>query len=170
GDAGLGISALDASFILQFLVGLHDLTPDQQLACDTSGNGTLSALDAAFILQFLVSLIPNLPVTQSCGSDWTFIPVPNAAPNQVLTQPALAVGNCQGGSIAFEPLVGNATNQDFLALLFGDCSGNWQPPAGVGAAALAPRSLRAPTLRVELPSRTRGRRVGFPVVVDAAGG
>src|SRR5262249_39439343 len=69
GDAGLGISALDASFILQFLVGLHDLTPDQQLACDTSGNGTLSALDAAFILQFLVSLIPNLPVTQSCGSD-----------------------------------------------------------------------------------------------------
>jgi hypothetical protein len=31
------------------------------------------------------------------------------------------------GRIAFDPLVGFAADQDFIAVLFGDCTGNWMP-------------------------------------------
>src|SRR5262249_2527844 len=169
GGTGMGISALDASYILQFLVGLRSLSSEQQLACDTSGNGTLSALDAAYILQYLVGLIPHLPVTQSCGSDWEFLPVPAATANQVLIEPAPAGASCQLGAIALEPLVSDAANQDFLALLFGDCTGNWQPPANPTGAALVARSLSRATVRLGSPSRERGR-VRYPVLVEAIGG
>jgi hypothetical protein len=85
------------------------------------------------ILQYKVGLISGFPVAQACGSEWAFAPVPAAAANQTLTQPS-AVGTCQPGAITFAPLQGSATSQDFLGVLFGDCTGNWQPSSGGGAA------------------------------------
>ena len=49
--------------------------------------------------------------------------------NQVVTSPSLSPGNCLWGTIGYEPLTESASNQDFSAALFGDCSGNWQSTA-----------------------------------------
>jgi hypothetical protein len=133
-DLDGGVSALDAAYILQVLVGKRSFNDYQNLACDVSGNGALSALDASRILQFLVGKISRFPVADTCGSDWAFVPVPAPAANQSLIQPLVSTGTCQPGAIEFNPLSGQANGQDFVAVLFGDCTGNWQPAAGGGAA------------------------------------
>ena len=128
GAAGTGISTLDASFAMQAVVGLRQFTEHQRLACDVTGDGTVSALDAARILQLVAGLREQLPAAETCGSDWVFVPDPASAPNQHLLPPQISPG-CQMGAIAFEPLAPPIDQQDFLAILLGDCTGNWQAPA-----------------------------------------
>jgi hypothetical protein len=132
GDLGRGISAMDAAYVLQTVVKLRSLTPEQQRACDVTGDGTISALDAALILQYTVGLITSFPVAQACGSDWLFQPTPAASSNQRIIEPQVAWGSCQPGGISWTPLVNSAAGQDFSAILFGDCTGNWEP-GGTGA-------------------------------------
>ncbi len=55
------ISAFDASLILQYLVGLTDLTGSQRQAADVMGTGTVTAMDASYILQFVVGNISGFP-------------------------------------------------------------------------------------------------------------
>lgn len=128
GDQGAGISAVDATYALEHVVGLRQLDAQQLLACDVTGDGSVSSLDAARILQFIVGMMDRFPVATSCGSDWAFVPDPSSAPNQRLVPPQMGPG-CQAGAIAWEPLETPVEGQDFLAVLFGDCTGNWQPPA-----------------------------------------
>ena len=134
GDRGAALSALDAVYALQSVLGLRTLSAAQRLACDVSGNGAVSAFDAVLILRLKLGLIARFPVAQVCGSDWAFIPNPASAPNQSLVEPAIMAGSCQAGAITFNPLSAVAANQDFSAVLFGDCTGNWQPATGAAAA------------------------------------
>ncbi len=129
GDENGGISALDAAWALQSVAGLRTLDGEQRLACDVTGNGMISTLDATLILQQRVNLISRFPVAQACASDWLFVPMPAAAANQHLVQPQnmAMVNSCQPGAIEYAPLAGNVTDQDFAAVLVGDCTGNWQP-------------------------------------------
>jgi hypothetical protein len=127
GGRGAGVSALDASFVLQHVAGSRQLDADGRLACDVTGNGGLSALDATRILQHTVGLQPQLPAAQACGSDWLFVPLSGGQP------PVLTDGDCQPGAITLASVPTDVTGQDFRALLIGDCTGNWQPP-GSGAA------------------------------------
>ena len=166
GGGGTAISALDAVYALQAAVGLRQLDFEQRLACDTSGNGTVSALDVVYLLQYVVGLIPRFPVAQTCGSDWAFLPVPAETANQYLIQPQMAPATCQHGAIVLEPLVTNATRQDFSAVLFGDCTGNWQPSTNGTAAAFASQSPA--TMRLGVVHRGRGGRVRFPLQVESA--
>ena len=122
------VSALDAVYVLQYAVGMRTLTPEQQLACDVSGNGTLGAFDAALILQYAVGLLDQFPVSTACGSDWAFIPQGSGGTNVQRSGPLIRSGYCQGGEVTFDPLTATMHNEDFLAVRFGDCSGNWQPP------------------------------------------
>ena len=162
-DQGAGISTLDAVYILQALAGTLTLTPEQQLACDVTGNGTLSTLDAVRILQFKVGSITSFDVALSCGSDWAFIPVPAPTPNQLLSVPQMTTGTCQAGSITLQPLAGQAGNQDFTAVLFGDCTGNWQPSI---SAAIARRA--GPAVVSVGHARHRGAQVLVPLVVEGS--
>lgn len=125
GGADSGVSALDAAYALQATVGLRTFTAAQSLACDVSGNGTVSAYDASLILQYRVGLIAAFPVAAACGGDWIFVPSAAVAQNQRIVQPQVAAGTCQAGGIAYEPLIADAAAQDFLAIAFGDCTGNW---------------------------------------------
>lgn len=125
GDVGAPPTSLDAVYVLQAAVGLRTLSAAQSFACDVDGDGTVTALDAALILQYAVGSITSFPAAQLCGSNWAFIPVPQAAPNQLLIQPQLRAASCQAGAIDFQPLVAGADNQDFSAVLFGDCTGSW---------------------------------------------
>ena len=133
GSTGGAISPLDAAWVLQAVVGLRSLSAEQLLACDVTGNGSASALDATFILQRTVGLLDRLPVAESCDSDWAFIPEPAPAPGQTLIQPRPGSQGCTPGGIAYATVAGTLAAQDFAALVFGDCTGNWRPPAAASA-------------------------------------
>jgi len=107
GGQGTAITAMDAVFVLEAAVGQRTLTPNQRMACDVTGNGQVSALDAVTILRYVIGQIPKLPVSQTSGSAWGFAPA----------------------TLSFAPLQTDLANQDITAVLFGDCTGNWQPPA-----------------------------------------
>lgn len=158
------ITALDAAWVLQAVAGLRSFDANQRLAGDVTGNGSLSALDATRILQRQVGLLSRFAVADQCNSDWIFVPVPGAAANQRLVQPLVSTGSCRHGAIALEPLVGDPVQQDFLSILFGDCTGNWVPPA---AAAFRAKAAPGPySLRVRVPHYGRGGVLRVPLVVD----
>jgi Tol biopolymer transport system component len=98
-----GITALDASLISQFLVGVGTLSENQQIAGEVSGNGTLTSFDAALIAQYVVSL-PNTGLTGT----WRFSPASR-----------------------FYETVGNMMNEDYSAILMGEVSGNWIAGTGL---------------------------------------
>ena len=138
GDFDGGINAFDLVYAIEAAAGVRKLTAAQQLACDVSGNGKVTAVDVALILDHILRGT-RFPVALQCGSDWVFVPSPATAPNQQVIQPRIASGSCQPGAVTFDPLVASASNQDFTAILFGDCTGNWQPAgAATGGGASAP--------------------------------
>lgn len=125
GDLGAAISTLDAVYILQSIAGTRTLTPEQQLAADTTGNGTVSVLDAVMILQLKAGLIKQFPVATACGSDWAFVPRPAQGTG---VQPKAGNDQCQRGAITVQPSLSTpADGEDFDAVVFGDLTGNWQP-------------------------------------------
>src|SRR5262249_12587287 len=161
GDSRSAVSALDAAYVLQAVGGTRTLDALESMACDVTANGTLSTLDATRILQFAVGMMDQLPAATACGSDWLFVPTPLvvlAGPQ--LRQPTLAAGICQPGAILYDPLTADVAQQNFTALLIGDCTGNWSPSPG--AAALRKRAA-APRAWLGAPRRRQGRRWLVPV-------
>jgi hypothetical protein len=167
GDFGSGVSALDAAYVLQAVTGRRQLNEYQQLACDVTGNGALSSLDAARILQFMVGIVDRLPVAEACGSDWLFVPDAAQVENQQLVAPMIGGGDCQQGAIHLQALTGIAHGQDFKAILFGDCTGNWTMPAP-GAARTAARTGAARILAGSL-RRSGNGRAWVPIYVRTTG-
>ena len=55
------VTAHDAALVLQSVVGLKDLSPDELKAADVTNDGSVTALDAALILQYSVGLITKFP-------------------------------------------------------------------------------------------------------------
>lgn len=68
-DLNLGITAMDAQEVLDFVVGMNDLGETQKTHADVSGNGDVSALDASQIMQFTVGAIDCFPVESDCNVD-----------------------------------------------------------------------------------------------------
>jgi hypothetical protein len=125
----MAVDPFDASLNAQHVVGLITLTANQSLAADVTGNGSLTSFDSAKIAQFSVGTITQLPVAVTNGSDWTFVPAPQAEPNQTTVNPVPQWA--QQGRIEYSPIVESAENQDFHAILYGDVSGNWTGVCGV---------------------------------------
>jgi hypothetical protein len=164
GDENSAVSSLDAAFVLQAAIGLRTLSSQQKLACDVTGNGTSSALDAARILQLVVGALQRFPVAESCGSDWIFVPAPAQAENQVVIEPHIETGTCELGGISLNPLVSAVYGQDFHGVLFGDCTGNWQPGTG-SALRIANTKGKGATVHVRRPRKTRTGGVKLQVTV-----
>jgi glucose/arabinose dehydrogenase len=127
GGGNLGVSTLDATWILEHIASLRPFSPAQTTACDVTGDGTCSTLDASLILQLVATVIPRFPAATRCDSDWLFRPLPMPAPNQSGANPVLTTTSCQMGRITFSPLADSASGQNFIAVLLGDVTGNWQP-------------------------------------------
>ena len=125
GDLGNAINIQDAVAILQSVVGALTLNAQQDMACDVNGDGTVDNVDAVLIMQYTVGNLTRFPAASLCGSDWIFVPVPSAAGNESVTQPLISGGTCQPGSITFDPISAEAANQDFEAILIGDCNLSW---------------------------------------------
>ena len=99
-----GISAADASTVLQYLIGLASLNAIQQAAADVTGNSTISAFDAAQIARHAVAL----PDTFLTGS-WKFIP----------------------SSRSYENVPSDITGENYTGILMGEVTGNWAPQASL---------------------------------------
>ena len=171
-----GVSSLDAARVLRVVAGLDTFTPLQMLACDVTGDGTLSPLDASRILQFSAGLMTKFPAAQACGSDWLFYPTAAQVPGQQINLPSLASGACQQGNILLQGLNATASNQNFSAILFGDCTGNWTPSGGgtshfKAAAAASVSGASAPassvTVRVGTLRNAGHNKVRLPVYVQS---
>jgi len=62
------VSALDAQYVLGYLVGFYGFSELQMLLADVTGSGTVSPLDAAYILKRVVGLIEKFPAEEWCGA------------------------------------------------------------------------------------------------------
>jgi len=91
--------------------------------------------------------------------------VATPATGRRLITPLLTSSTCRRGAIAYEPLAGDQTQQDFLGILFGDCTGNWAPPGGAALSALAPGG--APDVRLRVSRRTADGLIRVPIAVDS---
>jgi len=163
GGVGGAVSALDASYVLQSVVGMRTPTTHERLAGDVSGNGTLSALDASLILQRSVGLITQFPVAATCGSDWVFDPGMVANAGMQVVHPQMTPGACQPGAVQYQPLAADADAQDFSAIAFGDVTGNWSGSPGGAAAGAVAAGVRL-TRIAAAPGRVR-----VALVVDVVG-
>lgn len=130
-----GVSSLDATWIQEFKVGSRLLSANQRLAADTTGDGSVSSLDATRIQEWRTGALVRLPVAQSCGSDWAFVPVPAPQGDPTPVPPAAWPAPCVRGAVAYASLPSGASGQDFEAILYGDVTGNWTPAGGGAAAA-----------------------------------
>jgi hypothetical protein len=164
-DFGAGVTPLDAAYVLQAVANLRMLDASQRLACDVTGDGQLSALDAARILQFSVGTLSRLPVGDACGSDWSFVPAPSAQQGSVI-DPSVGPGTCHDGKIMLEGLSDEAPDQDFRAVLFGDCTGNWDSTGSVSIGRAVTSSARTPRVRLGRPV-IKGTGVQLAVYVRA---
>lgn len=160
GDVGVAISALDAAYALQAVVGSRDLSPHQRLACDATGDGTVTPLDASRLLQRTLGAISSLPVVDRCGSDWLM--VPSSVPGGVATPPSISLAGCSPGSLSLPVVDSDRTDIAFDAVLLGDCSGGWQSSIAANAQA----SMFGRRARVRLGRlRVRGDVAELPVYV-----
>jgi hypothetical protein len=100
-----GISAYDASLVLQHTVHSITLTGYAAQAADVNKTNTITPMDAVYILQKSVDLI-TLPFP-GASVIWEFDPAERS----------------------YLPLSSDHTNQDFTAILLGDVSGNWNGSA-----------------------------------------
>jgi hypothetical protein len=125
GDVNFAVTGVDAVRVLERVAGLETFTPEQRLACDVTGNGTVSALDATRILQFNADLLARFEVANACQSDWLFLPMPGSGGSA--EAPVIGGGMCTPGGIDVPGLSGPTPAQNFTAILFGDCTGNWMP-------------------------------------------
>lgn len=103
-----GITAYDASLVLQAAAGLRTLNTAERAAADVNCNGAVSSMDAVYILQNSAGLL-ELPFP-GAGQTWVFMPE----------------------SRAYPLINANVTGAQFTAVLLGDVSGNWAPPPPQG--------------------------------------
>lgn len=178
------ITSFDAALVAQHVVGNIVLNARQKLAADVTANGSLSSLDAARIAMFRVGLIDQFRMGDDCGTDWVFVPDPAPVANQTTQLPSTLVVTdppptvCVFGEIGYNPLASDAANQDFIAILTGDVSGNWIPPAELGMVAPQAsgpgmeRSLRRHAARLRVGERAgrTGDLVTVPVTLHGAHG
>ncbi len=106
------VSSLDASLILQHVVGIDTLDALETFYGDVSQNGQLSALDASFVLQYVVGLIDHLPyITEdnlSMSGDFTMDDI-DAIPGRTIEIPIRIINdeNIFGfrGTLNYDPSV-----------------------------------------------------------------
>ncbi|MDX1390564.1 MAG: hypothetical protein R3344_15350, partial [Acidobacteriota bacterium] len=72
---------------------------------------------------------------------------------------------CQPGGIALDPLVEVAHDQDFMAVLFGDCTGNWKASQTAFARRDRNRDARLVAGRA---ARKRGGMLAVPIYVRSS--
>jgi hypothetical protein len=174
------ITAFDAALVAQHVAGLITLNARQQIAADANGTGMILANDASQIARFDVGSLTELKMEADCNTAFAFVPDATAVANQTVQQPNSNVQlpptgpGCVYGEIRYNPLGANATGQDFIAILMGDVSGNWQPGAAPITASLAsaPQNASSSSAKVSVGKKhaKAGSVVTLPIKIANAKG
>lgn len=117
-------SSQDAALVARHAVHAITLTDGQQLAADTSGNGTISGYDAALIAQYLVHIRDNFPVRddRSPNSDWIFV----VDTDLDGTKDDLDADGIIDEERAYPSIGADHSDQTFFGILIGEVTGNWE--------------------------------------------
>jgi hypothetical protein len=126
-DHNGAITSLDASVIARGAVGLLQLSPNQRVAGDVTGNGTVGATDASQVARFATGIIDHFDVTLATQSDWKFL--------RCESYPYPGDPTCGAPVYDFTPLTQAEAGKNFYAVLYGDVTGNWQPASGFSSPA-----------------------------------
>jgi hypothetical protein len=129
----IGLSAYDASLVLQYTVAGETLSAHQLIAADTNANGFVTAFDASQIL--IATVDDDAYPYPTSPAVWVFAPGGRDYPAIDADHPA----------------------QDYLAIMIGDVNGSWTPPSPlgeIGLDALKPQPVieEAPTARLVVES------------------
>ncbi|RLE19773.1 MAG: hypothetical protein DRJ50_11775 [Actinobacteria bacterium] len=112
------VTPLDATFVSHHRVGIIELSPNQQIAADVTGNGSISSLDAVYVAKYSIQLINRLPVAEATGSVWLYF----RCDSYLGTDDH----DCTTPIYEHDPLLAPESD-DFYALAYGDVNGNWAP-------------------------------------------
>src|ERR1043166_4252279 len=127
GGANTAITSADAARTAQGVAGsVPFVSQNQRFAADTSGNGgpnPVSSQDAAFIARFAAGLT-------GFGRTGTWFFFVTGAPSPMPTAPAT-----YNVSRSYTGPIGTLTGQDYVAVLVGEVSGNYNPALNARPAA-----------------------------------
>ena len=137
------ITAYDASLVLQAVAGSRTLSTNETIAANVDRLGGVTALDASYILQKSVGLI-DVPFP-GAGRVWDFLP----------------------SQRTYADLNGDLSGQDFTAILLGDTSANWTPPAS--GCALFDMLEGEARLAIPVVEGSQSQQVVLPVEIQRAG-
>jgi hypothetical protein len=114
GGPNAAINSFDAARVAQGVAGtVPFVSQNQRFVSDSSGNGSVTSNDAALIAKFAAGLGGAGNVGQ-----WKFFVT--GAPSPLPTAP-----QTYNDSRTYASVSGNATGEDFVALLIGEASGNY---------------------------------------------
>lgn len=117
GGSNAAISSQDAARVAQGVTGVVPfVSQNQRFAADVTGNGLISSADAAQIARFVAGLS-----TTSITGQWKFF-LPPGAPSPLPTPP-----QAYDDSRTYASVAGSVTGEDYVAILVGEVSGNWNP-------------------------------------------
>ena len=116
GGSNGAITSNDAARVAQGVSGAVDFaSQNQRFAADVSGNGGVTSNDAALIARFAAGLTG----TGNAGQ-WKFFVT--GAPSPLPTAP-----QTYDDSRTYASVTSNVTGEDFVGILVGEVSGNWNP-------------------------------------------
>lgn len=158
GDQGKCISPFDAALVLQYAVGINQLSPYQLIAADVSGDSTVNSYDASLIMRYAVKLEKKFPIMADSLDCWDFIP----------KNLPVDISNWYShpDSLLFAPLASDQFGQDFIGIVVGDVSQNWVHPAPA-APGLCKGTLLT-TARIGEIEPVGSDRVRLPIELEAA--
>lgn len=150
-----GITSFDAARVSQHVAGPPNpqLTGNQLVVAEVSGNGVLTSFDAAMIAKFVAGPPYAAPGIGST-STWKFTPV----------------------NRTYASVTSNISGEDYLALLMGEVTGNWTNTPARPAQTVSSKRLSAggpeKGAAVELPSLVMpgGKEIIVPVNVTGVAG
>ena len=169
--ANTAITSNDAARVAEGVSGsVPFVSLNQKFASDASGNGTVSSNDAALVARFAAGLSGVGNVGQ-----WKFFTanLPGSPSGPLPTPP-------YNDSRNYASVVSNVTGEDYIGILVGEASGNYNPathPRGTmagggmldvsGAGRGAGRTI---TVAAQPVVATAGKEIVVPVSVDGAAG
>jgi hypothetical protein len=158
GNQGKCISPFDAALVLQYAVGINQLSPYQLIAADVSGDSAVTSYDASLIMRYAVKLEKKFPIMADSLDCWDFIP----------KNLPVDISNWYShpDSLLFAPLASDQFGQDFIGIVVGDVSQNWVHPA-TPAPGLRKGALLI-TARIGAIEPGGSDRVRLPIELEAA--
>jgi len=144
------VTSFDATVVLRSLVKTYDLSHNDSLAADVTGDGTVSGFDASVILKWVVCNYCGTPLipSEEIGT-WVF---------ESIECGDCGVGPWEDGCVCFDEIIGNKV-VCWEAVVVGDVSQNWPGPG----------TPKAGTGELDVDVLGRSVVVGFPEPVSSVG-